>query len=294
MEEKVLIKSTQYNVKELFKMLVIICAVISVVICVLFSIRDFNSLYEKYGSHYIGAINTYKTHEFAFDQGERFSYVRYGADGKKHIRDNWYECSSFERCSACRYFLQDDSPNELGYMIYKHKGELPTNISEIVSAIINIFSSDHDSYSFSVLFIRNILFSFFIAFLLGSLLYLWLHSYKLTVTDKRVFGQVAWGKRVDLPVDSVSTIASVSLLKGISVSTSSGKIKFLLMKNANEIYNILNNLLIERQQMKNETSSARESNSSVADELKKYKELLDGGIISEAEFEAKKKQLLGL
>ena len=31
-----------------------------------------------------------------------------------------------------------------------------------------------------------------------------------------------------------------------------------------------------------------------ADELKKYKELLDGGVISQEEFDAKKKQLLGL
>ena len=33
---------------------------------------------------------------------------------------------------------------------------------------------------------------------------------------------------------------------------------------------------------------------SPADELKKYKELLDMGIITQEEFDAKKKQLLGL
>ena len=32
----------------------------------------------------------------------------------------------------------------------------------------------------------------------------------------------------------------------------------------------------------------------IADELKKYKELLDGGVITQEEFDAKKKQLLGL
>jgi predicted Zn-dependent peptidase len=36
------------------------------------------------------------------------------------------------------------------------------------------------------------------------------------------------------------------------------------------------------------------NNTSAADELKKFKELLDGGIISQEEFDAKKKQLLGL
>ena len=33
---------------------------------------------------------------------------------------------------------------------------------------------------------------------------------------------------------------------------------------------------------------------SAADEIKKYKELMDAGIISPEEFDAKKKQLLGL
>ena len=33
---------------------------------------------------------------------------------------------------------------------------------------------------------------------------------------------------------------------------------------------------------------------SAADELKKYKDLLDAGIITQEEFDAKKKQLLGL
>ena len=33
---------------------------------------------------------------------------------------------------------------------------------------------------------------------------------------------------------------------------------------------------------------------SAADELKKFKELLDSGVISQEEFDAKKKQLLGL
>ena len=38
----------------------------------------------------------------------------------------------------------------------------------------------------------------------------------------------------------------------------------------------------------------QESHQSNADELKKYKELLDSGIITQEEFDAKKKQLLGL
>ena len=36
------------------------------------------------------------------------------------------------------------------------------------------------------------------------------------------------------------------------------------------------------------------SNISAADEIKKFKELLDSGVISQEEFDVKKKQLLGL
>jgi len=41
-------------------------------------------------------------------------------------------------------------------------------------------------------------------------------------------------------------------------------------------------------------SNAGKSSVSAADELKKFKELLDSGVISQEEFDAKKKQLLGL
>lgn len=44
--------------------------------------------------------------------------------------------------------------------------------------------------------------------LIGGLTYLRLRSYELTVTDKRIFGKAAWGKRVDLPVDSISATAT--------------------------------------------------------------------------------------
>lgn len=131
--------------------------------------------------------------------------------------------------------------------------------------------------------------------LIGGLIYLWLRSYELTVTDKRIYGKVAWGKRVDLPVDSVSATATISLFKGVSVSTSSGRISFLVIKNADAIYKIMNNLLIERQQEKvNATVAAAAPKSDEADQLKKYKDLLDSGVITQEEFDAKKKQLLGL
>ena len=56
-------------------------------------------------------------------------------------------------------------------------------------------------------------------------------------------------------------------------------------------------LLIKRQNKETSlsvASSKQEHTQSNADELKKFKELLDSGVITQEEFEAKKKQLLGV
>ena len=66
-------------------------------------------------------------------------------------------------------------------------------------------------------------------------------------------------------------------------------IKFRCIKNRDEIYEVVSKLLMERQ-----TSKMVFNESSPADELKKYKDLLDTGAISQDEFETKKNQLLNL
>ena len=131
--------------------------------------------------------------------------------------------------------------------------------------------------------------------LIFLLIFAWLRSYEIIVTDKRVYGREAFGKRVDLPIDSIAVVGS-SWPKGIAVATSSGKIAFLLIKNRDEIHECITDLLIERQNQKaaEATVIKQEPTKSNADELKKYKELLDMGVITQEEFDAKKKQLLGL
>lgn len=130
--------------------------------------------------------------------------------------------------------------------------------------------------------------------LLAFLIKLWLSSYEMVVTDKRIYGKVAWGKRVDLPFDSISATSTLRMFKGVSVSSASGKIKFLLIKNANEMYNEINKLLIERQKKETPANKTAETQNDTPDNLIKLKELLDMGIITQEEFDAKKKQILGL
>lgn len=129
------------------------------------------------------------------------------------------------------------------------------------------------------------------------LLFLWaIAKMEINVTDKRVYGKARFGKRVDLPLDSISAVAT-GILKGISVASSSGKIHFTGISNNKEIHEAISNLLIERQGKEKPvatTTIKQEIPQSKADELKKFKELLDSGVITQEEFDAKKKQLLGL
>lgn len=130
--------------------------------------------------------------------------------------------------------------------------------------------------------------------LIGLLIYWWMRSYALTVTEKRISGYSAFGKRVDLPIDAVSAIG-LGWGKSIKVTTASGVIGFMLIKNRDVMYKTIGDLIANRQGKHIEqtivTQEIRQSN---ADELKKYKELLNEGIITQAEFDEKKKQLLGL
>ena len=111
---------------------------------------------------------------------------------------------------------------------------------------------------------------------------------ELVITSLRIYGCASFGRRVDLPLDSVTAIG-MCFMKGIAITTASGSIKFGCIKNRDEIYDVVSKLLMDRQ-----TEHRSSMPQSYADELKKFKELLDAGIISQDEFDAKKKQLLGM
>jgi hypothetical protein len=125
----------------------------------------------------------------------------------------------------------------------------------------------------------------------------YLSKSELTVTNMRVYGRGFLGKRVDLPADSISAIsAAPAFLRGVIVTTPSGKISFFLLENHEVVYRIMSQLLIERQNARANPAHlhALATAASTADVLKKYKELLDAGIISQEEFDAKEEQLRDL
>lgn len=117
---------------------------------------------------------------------------------------------------------------------------------------------------------------------------------ELVITDKRVYGINQYGKRVDLPFDLISGIENVA--DCVSIRSSAGLISFSGLNNYAEIYSAINKELIKRQSKTNiqkETSINTNEVDNIT-EIKKYKELLDSGIITQEEFDKKKKELLNL
>ena len=129
--------------------------------------------------------------------------------------------------------------------------------------------------------------------ILAIVFFVWMSGCNITVTNKRVYGIGAFRHRVDLPFDMISSVVS-GYFDSIAVATSSGKICFWFVANRNEVFSAISSCLIERQGNSSVKPENQNTTLNNADELKKYKELLDSGIITQEEFDAKKKQLLGL
>ena len=116
----------------------------------------------------------------------------------------------------------------------------------------------------------------------------------ITVTEKNVRGTALFGKEVVLPIYMISAYSTRSFMSTIAVATSSGLTKFALIGNYAEIGNVLSKMINDRQDNTIKTEIKTEVSNSNMDDLVKLKTLLDQGIITQEEFDAKKKQLLGL
>ena len=114
----------------------------------------------------------------------------------------------------------------------------------------------------------------------------------ITVTTKSVYGR-ALNREENIPVDAITAVSKNKKNK-LYVSSPSGRVVFAFCttQKTEEVYQLINKLIAERQS--NTESAPVVNDISVPDELKKYKELADTGVITQEEFEAKKKQLLGL
>ena len=107
-------------------------------------------------------------------------------------------------------------------------------------------------------------------FVLASIIlvpyYFFISKMQIVVTNTRVYGKSAFGKRVDLPLDTISAVGT-SFLKGIDIGTSAGRIHFKGIENHNQIHEEISKLLNDRQKERNIGNQKQENNSSNAEEF---------------------------
>lgn len=114
---------------------------------------------------------------------------------------------------------------------------------------------------------------------------------ELIVTSRRVCGHLARGKAVDIPLEQITAVRQASF-HGVSVTHITGTHSFYCLENQKDILTALAQLLTHPQaDVSIELSATADS---TFDRLTSLKTLLDIGVITQDEFDTKKKQLLGL
>lgn len=128
------------------------------------------------------------------------------------------------------------------------------------------------------------------------LIYYSLSHCKIVITDKNISGRTFWGKKVILPIHMISAFSISKIFSVVAITSSSGCIKFPCIGNREKIAKVLQQLLNERQTKTEieEKEVLQNNNLTDVDYLIKLKNLLDNNIITQEEFEKKKKEILGI
>lgn len=129
--------------------------------------------------------------------------------------------------------------------------------------------------------------------------FLYESDYAYVVTDKRlIMGNSSWieKKIQSVPLENVTSVAlDTGLLTGtLKIGSRNGMFRINLGKIASQnVYEHLQKILSLRASPIKTDNESEKQNSDV-DEILKYKQLFDVGAITQEEFEAKKKKILGI
>ena len=111
------------------------------------------------------------------------------------------------------------------------------------------------------------------------------------LSDKRFYYQ----KAKVVKEAALEEVVAYTIKNGsVEIQTNIEKFTVKYLENISEFTAAWKSMNTGKQQKEPASLTNQTANYSNADELKKFKELLDSGVISQEEFDAKKKQLLGL
>lgn len=136
-----------------------------------------------------------------------------------------------------------------------------------------------------------------IALIVGIVIKISTENCEIAVTDKAVFGKIAHGKNVNIPLNQINAI-NRTFFNGFSITSIGNISNFYCIENCDEVIKTIAYLLTCLRQNIDQIAQSAIANSEtaaycVAERLKKIKELMDIGAITQEEFDAKKKEILG-
>lgn len=115
---------------------------------------------------------------------------------------------------------------------------------------------------------------------------------EIVVTDEEIYGKQFVGNKISIPLNQIIAVKPL-LFKGIlikSINNSSNffstRSNFYCIQNRDEVIKAITYLL------KNSSQISREKTIGGAEQLKSLKSLLDANIITQEEFEVKKKEII--
>lgn len=149
-------------------------------------------------------------------------------------------------------------------------------------------------FSFRLMY-GYILIASVIAFVVSIIMKTNTEKCEITVTNEAISGKLPHGKEVHIPLNQITAI-NRSSFNGVSVTSIGNVSNFHCIENREEVMKAISYLLSNPQQNAQPTQngSAPVANGSEAEQLKRLKDLLDAGVLTQEEFDAKKKQVLGL
>ena len=141
-------------------------------------------------------------------------------------------------------------------------------------------------------FLAGFLAALFLGGLIHLITYFTARNNEITLTNYKITGTYNRKSSLNIPIDSVSSVLK-GAMGSLCITCAGNKYNISYVSNRDIFCSRLNELLNTRTQqaLKEVHTINQQAN---YNEIEKLKQLLDNGIITQEEFDAKKKQLLGL
>ena len=128
-----------------------------------------------------------------------------------------------------------------------------------------------------------------VTLLVGIIIKISTEKCEITVTDEAIIGKRPHGKEVQIPLNKITAISRNSF-NGISITSIGSVNNFYCFENREEVINTISCLLTKLQQ----DNAQLAQSGSATNRLERLKSLLDAGVLTQDEFDTKKRQILGL